>query len=90
MLQENISADDVHHMGPKLPCIRYLVVGVPYRTVTYTLHINPGGVKPKPYSWEIFRTGEPFPFRKSAETFRSPILAKMAGQLALTRLRQNS
>ena len=52
----------------------------------YTLHINKDGLKPKPYSWEIYRNGEPFPFRKSSETFRSPILAKIAGHAVLSRL----
>ena len=61
---------------------------MPKSTDAYTLHINSGGSEPKPYSWEIFRTGEPFPFRKSAEKFRSPILAKIAGHSALGRLRE--
>jgi len=72
-----------------MPGIRYFGAGMPYRTVTYTLHIASGGPKPKPYSWEILRMGEAFPLRKSAETYRSPILAKMAGHVALVRLRQN-
>ena len=53
----------------------------------YTLHVNPGGSKPKPFTWEIFRDGEPFPFRKSGETFRSPILAKIAGYKVMRELR---
>jgi len=58
--------------------------------MSYTLRITGNGQKPKPYSWEIFRTGEPFPFRKSDESFRTAILAKIAGHAALDRLRQTS
>ena len=55
----------------------------------YTLHIRDNGSTPPAYNWEIYRTGEPFPFRKSTETFRSSILAKMAGSAALNRLKQS-
>lgn len=54
----------------------------------YTLHIKSDGAKPEPYTWEIYRTGESFPFRKSPDSFRSPILAKIAGHGALGRLRE--
>jgi hypothetical protein len=54
----------------------------------FTLHINSGGAKPKPFTWEIFRQGEPFPFRRSSEFYRSPILAKIAGHKAMRELRR--
>jgi hypothetical protein len=56
----------------------------------YRLHINPGGSKPKPYTWEIFRPGEAFPFRRSPEGYRSPILAKIAGHAVIERLKARS
>jgi hypothetical protein len=57
-------------------------------TMQYSLHINAHGSKPKPFTWEIFRNGEPFPFRKSAEAYRSPILAKIAGHKVIRELRR--
>jgi hypothetical protein len=56
----------------------------------YTLHIRAGGAKPKPYTWEIFRQGEAFPFRRSSEAYRSPILAKIAGHAVIEKLRTGS
>jgi hypothetical protein len=82
MLQENLSKP-----GER---IRYFGRGVTYWPMIYTLRVSDRGQKPKPYSWEIFRIGEAHPFRKSAETFRTAILAKIAGQAALGRLRQIS
>ena len=54
----------------------------------YRLHINSHGSKPKPFTWEIFRQGEPFAFRKSSESYRSPIMAKIAGHKAIRELRR--
>jgi hypothetical protein len=56
----------------------------------YILHINSGGAAPNRYSWEIHRAGEPFAFRKSAEAYRTAILAKIAGNVAIARLRKVS
>jgi len=58
--------------------------------MTYTLRVTDKGSELKPYAWEIFRVGEPFPFRKSAESFRTAILAKMAGHAVLASLRQTA
>jgi hypothetical protein len=54
----------------------------------YILHINSSGTTPNRYSWEIHRAGEPFAFRKSTEAFRTAILAKIAGNVAIARLQK--
>ena len=83
---ENISTPE----KAKGKLVRYFQQGVTYWPMPYTLRVTSGGQKPKPYSWEIFRSGEPYPFRKSVETFRTAILAKMAGHAVLERLRRAS
>jgi hypothetical protein len=56
----------------------------------YVLHINRQGSQPKCYSWEIYRAGNPLPIQKSVDRFRSPISAKVAGQIAIRLLLDTS
>jgi hypothetical protein len=52
----------------------------------YRLKIRTDGHVDLPYSWEIFRADEEYPVEKSRETFRTALLAKMAGGKSLRRL----
>jgi hypothetical protein len=52
----------------------------------YRLQIKSGGPATSPFSWELYREGEEYPREKSRETFRTVLLAKMAGNNVLREL----
>jgi hypothetical protein len=52
----------------------------------YSLKIRMDGPTDLPYSWEIFRADQEYPVEKSRETFRTALLAKMAGNEVLRQL----
>jgi hypothetical protein len=56
----------------------------------YRLKIRMDGPVDLPYSWEIFRADEEYPVEKSRETFRTALLAKMAGGKIMRRLEYQS
>ena len=52
----------------------------------YRLKIITDGPSASPHTWAIFRADEEYPVEKSRETFRTALLAKMAGSKILRRL----
>lgn len=52
----------------------------------YRLEIKSGGPTTSPFSWVLHREGEEYPREKSRENFRTPLLAKMAGNKVLREL----
>jgi hypothetical protein len=52
----------------------------------YHLKIRTDGPLALPYSWELYGDGADYPSEKSRETFRTALLAKMAGNKILRRL----
>jgi hypothetical protein len=53
---------------------------------TYRLVIKMDGPPDLPYSWELYKGDADYASKKSRETFRTKLLARMAGNTILRRL----
>lgn len=53
---------------------------------TYSLKVRKDGPANLPFSWEIFRADQKYPVEKSRKTYRTELLAKMAGNDILRQL----